>query len=195
MAAGGANDRLAALSDYAKTLPGIYQQGTKDRLGVIDSSGKLINSTFDTGARGVASAFGQLGSAGNAATVAAGAGPKVGDYASLINALKPGKEAAVKGVVGPTAGGTYNSADDVSGSGDGTPTIGGWDHRYNFGATTKGAGGEAARFGGEPAFSVEDRAAYDPWGYSIPTPNYSSPFSSGSAYISVPDQYQTPWSF
>jgi hypothetical protein len=110
----GAGDRLAALSDYQKQLPALIQAGTGQKLGVLDSSGKAIGSTYDLGSKGVAAAMAGIGSAGANATKAAAAGPTMQGFASLINALKPGKEAASKttGMVGPTAGGTYSAADD-----------------------------------------------------------------------------------
>jgi hypothetical protein len=153
MQAGGANDRLAALADYSKMLPNIYDSAGKQRLDI---------------------------------------GATLGGIASLINALKP-KDEKVTGMVGPTAGGTYSKDDDVASSGDGTPTIGNWDHRYTFAPTTKGVGGEAAGVGYLPPYSGED--SLDAWRYPL-QPNYSSPqFMAGPSYISVPDQYQTPWSF
>jgi hypothetical protein len=112
----GAGDRASALADYSKMLPSIYQSGTKDRLGVLESGGKLIGSAYDTGSKGVASAFSGLGSAGNAATAAAGGGPRLSEFASLINALKPGAtKAGTKptGTLGGTTGATY-SGDEIA---------------------------------------------------------------------------------
>lgn len=194
----GAGDRLAALADYEKQLPTLIEEGTKQKLGFLDSSGKLIGSTYDTGSRGVAAAMAGLNAAGANATKAATAGSTLGGVASLINALKPGATKTNPTAVGPTAGGTYSAADDVAGtSGDGTPTIGGWDHRYNFGPDTKGVGGEAAPFGGTaPAGAIEGYNP-DPWGYNI-APSYSSPqFMAGPSQLHPDDyaQYSTPWSF
>lgn len=187
----GAADRLAALADYEKQLPALIQAGTGQQLGVLDSSGKAIGSTYDTGSKGVAAAFAGLNAAGANATKAAAVGPTLSGVASLINALKPGADKSkTTGMVGPTAGGTYNAADDT----DSGSTIGNWDHRYNFGPGTKGVGGEAAPFGGA--------AQYNPDYITDVTPFTGGPVSSygGGTWTNQlhPDDYApyaTPWSF
>ena len=170
MQAGGAQDILAALADYEKTLPGVYGASGKElqdvisrtgaaTQGALEAGGKLRQAAYDTGSKGIAAAFGGLQHAGTDVTKAAGAGPGLAQFAALINALRDRPVAQAKGTLGGTKGATYSAADDV------TPEIRDWDRRYNFGPMAKGAGGEAAPFGGASPYDYPEE----------PLPRYDYP--------------------
>lgn len=85
LAAQGSSDILGALSNYEKLLPSIYQTGAKG----LESASSLLS-------KGISSAYGGIGQAGAGVIGAANAGPNLGQFAALINALKPGKTTATK---------------------------------------------------------------------------------------------------
>jgi hypothetical protein len=168
---------VAPLDPTGSGIIGMQQSGLQDILKTGSDYDKLLSTIAMTGGRNVGSAF-------DSSTKAATSGPGISDFLNIAKALQAKPDA--KGTVGNTSGARYTSDSDGN-------TVGGWDHRYNFGAMTKGVGSEAAPFGGA---RPGDYSSSDP--FSIGTygvPNYGDQAYFGSSGVDPYGSFATPWSF
>lgn len=119
---------VAPLDPTGSTITGMTQQGLSDMLKYGSEYDKLLATIEASGAR-----TGGTGSTGGGGASFANS---LGDLAKL---LQGNKEKT------PTSLGTQGAR--VTGGGDSSDGIGGHDLRFNYGPTTRGAGGEAAGLG------------------------------------------------
>ena len=191
--AGHASEYLPALKQFEDTanyvapidptgsgIIGMQQEGQKQLLGTMSDYDKLLATLSVSGGRNVGSAF-------DSQTKAATGGPGAGDFLNFAKMLMPTPEkgGTVK-ASGTSVGGSVDSDGNASGS-----TIGNWDRRFNFGATTRGVGGEAAPFGGARAGDYSSSDPFDVGTYGVP--RYDNPY--GSTGVAPYGIYATPWSF
>jgi len=160
----------------------MQQSGLQDLLKYGSDYDKLIASVNLGGARNV------LG-AGSLQQQAAKAGPGAGDFLNLAKMLMPGADKTAAGTLGGTRGARTSTSGDDSG-------LGSFDHRYNYLMTNdpmKGAGGEAAPFGGAARYfgsDVSDRALNP-----LAVLDYGDAFGKGNALDYSGGYYRTPWTF
>jgi hypothetical protein len=176
---------VAPIDPTGSSIIGLESEGRK----AMSDYDKLIANIQLGGARNV-------GAASSAISAANKAGPGAGDFLNFAKMLMPTPDKTAAG----TTGGTRGARASTSGGGD-TPTIGDWDHRYNFLMTNdpmKGAGGEAAGLGGASGRPPEDILS-DPYAYvarnPLSVPDYGAYSPPGSAVDYSEGYYRTPWSF
>jgi hypothetical protein len=131
--------RSAALDEALKResghqsryLPALKQfEETANYMAPVDPTGSSIIGLESEGRKAMSDydkllASIQLGGSRNAATTKAG--PGASDFLNFAKMLMPAAEKTVAG----TTGGTRGARASTSGGGD-TPSIGNWDHRFNF---------------------------------------------------------------
>jgi hypothetical protein len=162
----------------------------------LESEGRKAMSDYDKLIANI-----QLGGSRNAVT--GKTGPGASDFLNFAKMLMPAAEKTAAGTTGGTRGARASTSG--GGSDDGTPTIGPWDHRYNFTSSydpdviKQGYGGSLGKAstvppGNDPyTFSELARAnpLADPYGdvglVFGNTGGYGADYSGG--------YYKTPWSF
>lgn len=171
---------VAPIDPTGSGILGMQQQGQKDLLGTMSDYDKLLATLSVSGGRNVGSAF-------DSATKAATTGPGTSDFLNIAKALQTKQDPA--GTLGNTKGATYSGGGANSGS-----DIGNWDHRYSFGAQTKGVGGEGAPLGLVGSYGSTSSDPFSIGTYGIPDYGESNYFP-GSGPTAAWGAYQTPWSF
>lgn len=182
------------LDPTGSEIQGMQQSGIQDILKTGSDYDKLLATVAMGGARNV-------GAASNSAVSAAGKGPGANEFLNLAKLLMP---QATKG--NPTS--LSATGKDTSTAGDSGDGISGHDRRFNFGPTTRGAGGEAAPFGAVSSADYNLTSLSDPWsnpadlnigilsGAGGGTPQYDFSKRYGAAGGNYLDpSYLNPWTF